>query len=218
MPLNTIAKFAIVLLAFYLVCSYMNTDVEQSVVHVAEEQPAGKRAPFEPGQQSKTTDAPAPIVTELGSASVPTTISVSQPVPGAAPVTVSVTQPANIAPSTAPTLTPSLVPTNVTATGFSAAPLDLDELFDQSGTLSAAELLPKNEEANIFADVKADPAFDKSFLSNRWLAGIDVSTAKRYYSNDLRGAPPPVTVVTVSPFNQPTRFPDQYSRSIKDVC
>lgn len=235
MAQNNIWKFVLVVIGIIVVCKYFDRRVAQDVVTITPEQESRAKTTFQTGMNSKTSmtvTESTPTSTEVtltpnseqgasSSTTAPTapTVSISQPVSATTPVTVSVTT--QQAPQPAPISTPTESSTGsipITQNGFEAMPLDLDDLFGRRETLSPSDLLPKNDDADLFADVKADPEFDKSFLQNRWLYGIDVSTSKRHYSNDLRGAPPPVPIVNVSPFNQPTQFPDQYSRSIKDVC
>ena len=208
--LKQLGKVAVAFAIVYFIFSYFADQQAATAAAVRTEAPAAEQAKvsgFAPIVASKTTTT---TTEETTSANL-----VPQPPP---PVLLPPTSTIPVSETAAAQAAPVTPAPSVTPTGFSALPMDYDALFDRRGELSAADLLPKNAEAELFADVKADPEFDKSFLQNRWLSGIDVSTSKRGFTNDLRGAPPPVTIVTVSPFNQPTQFRDQYARSIKDIC
>jgi len=121
----------------------------------------------------------------------------------------------------APTTTfvPTFEPTGApltTQAEIAPQPYEMDYLKDQR--LNAYDLLPKKDSEDIYADLKPDSKLNQNFLQNRWSLGIDVSKPKRGFINDLRGAPAnPTPLTMVSPFQQPTQFPDLYRKTLGEV-
>ncbi len=100
---------------------------------------------------------------------------------------------------------------------FAVEPTDPEQLFGKKNTMDPADLLPKAKEADLFANFVPNPKLDKNFLMNRWSYGIDVSKPKRGAVGDLRGAPPPPTVMSAV-WNAPTQIMDLDRRTLADIC
>ena len=101
---------------------------------------------------------------------------------------------------------------------FAPEPTDLDSLFGKRSQLDPADLIPKNQDAELYGNFAPDPKLNQNFLQNRWSLGIDVSKPKRGFVNDLRGQPSAIPLAVISPFNQPTQSMDLYRKSLADIC
>ena len=96
-------------------------------------------------------------------------------------------------------------------------PVDPDFLFGRRTALDPSDLIPKNQDGELYAGIKPDPKLNQNFLSNRWSMGIDVSKPKRGFINDLRGSPAPPALSIVSPWANPTIPIDTMRRSLAEV-
>jgi hypothetical protein len=95
--------------------------------------------------------------------------------------------------------------------------VDPDFLFGRRTSLDPSELIPKNQDGELYAGIKPDPKLNQNFLQNRFSLGIDVSKPKRGFVNDLRGSPAPPALSVVSPWGNPTIPVDTMRRSLADV-
>jgi hypothetical protein len=192
--------------------------LEPQLASISTEPPSLTGAPLdaqfglpEMDDEDVTTMAPmgttmAPMTTPMGTTMAPTTL-------GPAPTTFAPTG-APDATTFAPTFEPTGAPINVN--DYSVSPFEQDMLKDDN--LNPYELIPKKQSEDIYADLKPDPSLNQNFLQNRWSLGIDVSKPKRGFVNDLRGAPPnPIPLTIVSPFQQPTQFPDLYRKTLGEI-
>ena len=103
-------------------------------------------------------------------------------------------------------------PDSTFAPGLSPTP------YTAGSSLNPYDLIPQKMSEDIYVDLKPDPNLDQQFLQNRWSLGIDVSKPKRGFINDLRGAPAnPTPLSVISPFQQPTQFPDLYRKSLCEI-
>lgn len=101
---------------------------------------------------------------------------------------------------------------------FAAEPTDLESLFGRRGAMNPADLIVKNQDAELYGGIQPDPKMNQNFLMNRFSMGIDVSKPKKgTIVNDLRGAPPPPAIMSAI-WNAPTVMPDLYRKSLADVC
>ncbi|RKO93699.1 hypothetical protein BDK51DRAFT_45019 [Blyttiomyces helicus] len=100
---------------------------------------------------------------------------------------------------------------------FYPDPSPFDNVVTNRSQLNPADLIPKVQGAELYSGLEPDPTMNQSFLQNRFSLGIDCSRPTRNFNNDLRGTPYPPTIANVSPFNQPTQYPDLYRKSLGDV-
>ena len=89
-------------------------------------------------------------------------------------------------------------------------------MFGRRDTLDPAELIPKTQDAELYAGLVPDPKLNQNFLQNRWSLGIDTKIANRNTVQDLRGAKA-VPLTVISPFNQVTQMPDLMRKTLDEV-
>jgi hypothetical protein len=99
---------------------------------------------------------------------------------------------------------------------FAPEPTDLDSMFSRRGYTDPADLIPKNPDATLYGGFQPDPKLNQNFLQNRFSLGIDASVGSKIYINDLRGSPA-VPLSVVSPWQQPTVFPDLMRKGLGEV-
>ena len=229
---NKLVQIALVVLAFYVVMQIMNNHVSQEHLDtVLSVPPAGQAtvAVNAPGAQttvsvSSPLAANALVTPELAatsSSASATPVVTSSP---SAALTTSIPAPLTAVEEDLMAAAPKNVVGQATdgsqnANIFAPEPVDLDQMFGKRGFLDPSELIPRvsTEDAELYGGFAPDPNLDQSFLQNRWSMGIDASVGTHNFINDLRGLPYPPKLAQVSPWQNPTQFPDLYRKSLCDV-
>lgn len=240
---NNLTQLALLLLAFYVILQIMRSDSSSENMEATTFSPVTP-APLQiPFQQVNTPSIPQvmqPIPSSTSSEVYASAPSAGQVVPSMstmAPIASFAMQPPVIQSPGQMQLTPEMATPNYssnptyefnplmtaedsnapwteTPTGIAMAPLGYGHPGDQ---ISPQELIPPPMNNDLYGDLQPDANLAQNFLQNRWSLGIDVSKPKRGYVNDLRGVQYVVPYKVVSPFNQPSEFPDFYRKSLADI-
>ncbi|KAJ3348378.1 hypothetical protein GGF32_006242 [Allomyces javanicus] len=100
---------------------------------------------------------------------------------------------------------------------FQVQGVELDDVFDNPNEMHPADLVPKVETDAIFDDLPVDPSLETNFLMNAYSYGIETSSVKRSFINDIRGGLP-IQKEDVSPWGNPTRIGSEVTkRTLADV-
>jgi hypothetical protein len=237
---NRLVQIGLVFLAFYVILQIMNKDTSQEHLDSSvQDFPSVsiQQDPFSQAQVSVTQQPPNETVVNVSmptgssalTSGVPSTLAgatvsqasanpVSTSTPSSALTNVSaLTSVDETLLAAAPPRLPGDEVKTVNQNIFAPAPSDLDAMFGRRGNLDPTDLIPKVQDAELYAGIKPDPKLNQNFLQNRWSLGI--MTDKNSYNmvNDLRGAPPPPPMSITGVFNQPVKFPDLYRRSLADI-
>jgi hypothetical protein len=230
---SKLVQIALVFLAFYVIMQIMNKDLSHENLDTAIT-PEGTGAPtvqVAPAPAATTgvsaptmsvaavpTGSPAPALqptsldgTASGGAQIVPAGTISTISSGGAPLPLSSTE------ETLMAAAPPTLPGESTASSSNVEAVDPDFLFGKRDALEPADLIPKVQDAELYAGLQPDPKLNQNFLQNRWSMGIDVSKPKRGFVNDLRGVPTPPVLAIVSPWNQSTQVPDLYRKSLGDI-
>ncbi|KAJ3280869.1 hypothetical protein HK104_000352 [Borealophlyctis nickersoniae] len=231
---NKLVQIALVFVAFYIIMQIMNKNVYQenldTVVTVSPESSGNTlvqvQSPTPPALTTSIPGVPAAanalVTPELaGSTGNASAVPVVTAAPSAAisgakiPAALTSVEETLLA-AAPPTVTNAEVSTKANQNIFAPEPTDLDAMFGRRAALDPAELIPKSQDVELYRNLVPDPKLNQNFLQNRWSLGIAVSKPKRGFINDLHGAAPnPVAVV--SPWGQPTQFPDLYRKSLGEI-
>jgi hypothetical protein len=213
---NKIVQIALIFFAFYIVLQIVNDQVShehldsnvapvQTVLPVAtSDEPIASNDLVTPELAATSSTASAnPVVTSTPSAAI--TDSVPNPVSSVGYDVV----------AAAPPVLPE--DENQNANLFAPGATEVNNLFGQRNQVEPSELIPKVQDAELYGGLAPNPAMNQNFLNNRWSMGIDTSVGKFNYVNDIRGLPhaPPMNVV--APWQNPTKLPDLYRKSLESV-
>lgn len=227
---NKLVQIALVCLAFYVILQIMNGQVSQEHMDTVVQMPGGVtvEAPAssvvkisQPSAISTTVPANSLVTPELSGTGTASAVPVVTSSPSAA-ISTTVPSPLTSVSEDLLAAAPNVLPGDdrmgkQNANIFAPEPTDLDELFGKRGFVDPSDLIPKVQDAELYGGLAPDPNLAQNFLQNRWSMGIDVSKPKRGFMNDLRGMKYVPPVATVSPWQQPTQFPDLYRKSLGDI-
>jgi len=229
---NKLVQIALVFLAFYVLLQIMNGQVSQEHLDTVVQMPGGvtveapAQAVVQVSQPSAiSTTVPAPsnslVTPELAAtSSAASALPVVTSAPSAA-ISTTVPSPLTSVEEDLVAAAPQVLPGDnlagkQNANVFAPEPTDLEALFGKRDVLDPSDLIPKVQDAELYGGIVPDASMNNQFLTNRWSMGIDVSKNSRNFINDLRGAYAN-PLATVSPWQNPTQFPDLYRKSLGEI-
>jgi len=226
---NRLVQIALFFLAFYVILQMVNGPTAQehldAEVSIAAAPGTQTTVSVQPSPAlSNTVPAPANslVTPELAAASsTASAVPVVTSAPSAA-ISTTVPSPLTSVEETLIAAAPQVLPQDQraglqNANIFAPEPTDLEAMFGRRGYVEPADLIPKTTDAELYAGLVPDPNLNQNFLQNPWSMGIDTSIGKFNAIQDLRGLPYPPTLSIVSPWQNPTKFPDLYRKSWNDV-
>lgn len=228
---NKLIQIALVFLAFYVILQMMNGQVSQehldTVVQVESPGLAQTKVQIEQPVTSAVSNTIPAAANSLVTPELAATSSSASAIPvvtsaPSAAITNKIPSPLTSVEEDLVAAAPEVLPQDIlegkqNANIFAPEATDLDALFGKRAYVDPADLIPKTQDSELYGGLAPDPRLAQNFLQNRWSMGIETATSKRNPVLDLRGVPYPPPVATVSPWNQSSRFPDLYRKSIADV-
>lgn len=238
---NSLVQIALVFLAFYVIMQIMNKDGSQeyldtivtvdpnSNVNIQQDPSSHTNVSVIPGDPTIVNLSPNGSLTNSSGFAVNFPVASDSPTPASAFPVATETASAALSTSQIPAPLTSVsetllaaappgasAPTTDNSNIFAAEPADVDQMFGKRGFIDPADLIPKNVDAELYGNLLPSAALNQNFLQNRWSMGIDTSVGKFNYTGDLRGSIlNPITIS--SPWNNATKMPDVYRKSLAEI-